>query len=64
MIGLFVDSLVYSRDLPLEGVSAETFGRVLELFARTSREISAALSSGDETAEPPKPSLMGVDILV
>lgn len=64
VIGLFVDSLVYSRDLPLEGVSAETFGRVLELFARTSREISAALSSGDETAKPPKPSLMGVDILV
>lgn len=64
VIGLFVDSLVYSRDLPLEGVSAETFGRVLELFARTSREISAVLSSGDETAKPPKPSLMGVDILV
>lgn len=64
VIGLFVDSLVYSRDLPLEGVSAVAFGRVLELFARTSREISAALSSGDETAEPPKPSLMGVDILV
>ena len=64
VIGLFVDSLVYSRDLPLEGVSAETFGRVLELFVRTSREISAALSSDDETAEPPKPSLTGVDILV
>ena len=64
VIGLFVDSLVYSRDLPLEGVSAETFGRVLELFARTSREISAALSSDDATAEPPKASLMGVDILV
>ena len=64
VIGLFVDSLVYSRDLPLEGVSAETFGRVLELFARTSREISAALSSDDDTAEPSKPSLTGVDILV
>ena len=64
IIGLFVDSLVYSRDLPLEGVSAETFGRVLELFARTSREISAELSSGDASAEPPKLSLIGADIMV
>ena len=57
VIGLFVDSLVYSRDLPLEGVSAETFGQFLASFARKSREISAALSGCDEPAEPPKSSL-------
>ena len=51
VVGLFVDSLVYSRDLPLEGVSAEAFGQVLVSFARKSREISAALSGDGETAE-------------
>jgi hypothetical protein len=64
VIGLFVDSLVYSRDLPLEGVSAEAFGQVLASFARKSREISAALSGDGETAESHKSSLPGAAILV
>ena len=63
IIGLFVDSLVYSRNLRLEGVSAEAFGEAIAAFAQKSREISAALSSGDEPAAPPKPLLNGANIL-
>ena len=64
VIGLFVDSLVYSRDLPLEGVSAEAFGQVLASFARKSQEISAALSGDGDIVELHKSSLPETSILV
>lgn len=46
-IGLFVDSLVLSLDVPLAGLSAEDFAERLAAFAQKSSEITAALSSGD-----------------
>ena len=64
VIGLFVDSLVYSRDLPLEGVSAEAFGQVLAAFARKSREISAVLAGDGKIAESHKSSLPVTAVLV
>ncbi|MBQ8125064.1 MAG: type III secretion system chaperone [Kiritimatiellae bacterium] len=53
IIGLFVDSLVYSRTLPLEGVSAGAFGEALVSFARKAQEIASGLSAGDASALPP-----------
>lgn len=64
IIGLFVDSLVYSRDLSLEGVSADAFGEALVSFARKSREIASDLSSGDAPSNPQPPLPMGSEILV
>ena len=46
-IGLFVDSLVLSLDVPLAGLSAEDFAERLAAFAQKSGEIAAAVSSGE-----------------
>lgn len=57
IIGLFVDSLVYSRNLPLEGVSADAFGEVLASFARTAHEIASALARGKGWTEEELPKI-------
>ena len=44
-IGLFVDSLIYSVDLPLDGLAAAAFAERLVQFADDVRRISGALSS-------------------
>ena len=44
-IGLFVDSLIYSVDLPLDGLAAEAFAERLVQFADDARRISGELSS-------------------
>lgn len=46
-VGLFVDSLVFSLDVPLSGLSAEDFAERLAGFAQKSTEIAAAVSSGE-----------------
>ena len=46
MIGLFVDSLVYSMSVRLEGLSAEDFAEKLVAFAKKATEIAADISSG------------------
>ena len=45
-IGLFVDSLVYSMSVRLEGLSAEDFAEKLVAFAKKATEIAADISSG------------------
>lgn len=42
-IGLFVDSLVYSMNQPLEGLSAQEFAERLVQFAHNARRIGDAL---------------------
>lgn len=63
IIGLFVDSLVYSRSLPLDGVSADAFGEALASFARKSQEIACELAAGDAPSAP-QPPTFGSDIWV
>ena len=46
-IGLFVDSLVFSLDVPLNGLSAGDFAERLAGFAQKATEIEAAVSSGE-----------------
>lgn len=64
IIGMFVDSLVYSRNLPLEGVSADAFGEALVSFARKAQEIAAELAAGAEPSWSPLPPQTGSEILV
>ena len=45
-IGLFVDTLVYSMNVRLEGLSAEDFAEKLVAFAKKATEIAADISSG------------------
>jgi hypothetical protein len=59
-IGLFVDSLVFSVDVPLSGLSAEDFAERLATFAQKSGEIAAAISadvSADVSGESDVPDL-------
>ncbi len=49
-IGLFLDSLVYSMDVRLEGLSAEDFAENLAGFAKKSSEIAADISTGSDNA--------------
>lgn len=46
-IGLFVNSLVYSMAVRLEGLSAEDFAEQLVAFAKKATEIAADISSGN-----------------
>ncbi len=53
-VGLFIDSLVFSVDVTLSGLSAEDFAGRLAAFAQKSTEIAAAISSGDAGESPGK----------
>ena len=59
-IGLFVDSLVFSLDVPLIGLSAEDFAGRLAAFAQKATEIAGAVSangSADVSGESDVPDL-------
>jgi len=47
-IGLFVDSLIYSTNQPIEGLSAQEFAERLVQFAHNARRIGDALLSPAE----------------
>ncbi len=62
LIGLFVNSLVYSRDVKLDGLSVEDFAETLAAFAATVTEIASTIATDGSASEPSAAEMDGPDL--
>ncbi len=62
-LGLFVDTLVFSRNLSLAGLSAEALADQLVVFARLADGIADKLKAAPESTEAGPPTSFPIDFI-